>query len=29
LFEDAVSTAFAGSSVELDVRDADEPLAAR
>ncbi len=29
LFEDTVSTAFAGSSVEVDVRDADEPLAAR
>ena len=29
LFEDTVSTAFAGCSVEVDVRDADEPLAAR
>lgn len=28
LFEDTVSTAFTGSSVEVDVRDADEPLAA-
>ena len=26
LFEDTVPTAFAGSSVEVDVRDADEPL---
>jgi glyoxylate reductase len=26
LFEDTVSTAFAGSAVEIDVRDADEPL---
>jgi hypothetical protein len=29
LFEDTVSTAFAGSSVEVDVRDADEPLETR
>ena len=28
LFEDTVPAAFAGSSVEVDVRDADEPLGA-
>jgi lactate dehydrogenase-like 2-hydroxyacid dehydrogenase len=28
LFEDTVPTAFAGSSIEVDVRDADEPLEA-
>ncbi len=29
LFEDTVPAAFAGSSVEVDVRDADEPLGGR
>src|SRR3954462_2147394 len=29
LFEDTVPAAFAGSSVEVDVRDADEPLGRR
>ena len=28
LFDDTIATAFAGSSVEVDVRDADEPLGA-